>query len=61
MGPCTSKDIAVSNPSKGKISAFNSAEELTDFSTFFPAGTSSELSKCLTQEIWDEYKDKSCD
>jgi len=56
MGACTSKD-GVSEPKKhgASVSAFNSAEELKDFSTFFPAGTKSSLSKHLTQEIWDEY------
>jgi len=58
MGKCGSKD-GVSETSK-KVSAFKSSEELVDYSTFFPAGTKSELSKCMTQEIWDEYKDQSC-
>ena len=58
MGKCGSKD-GVSETSK-KVSAFNKAEELTDFETFFPAGTKSELCKCLTKEIWEEYKDQSC-
>ena len=64
MGGCSSKDN-VSDP-KGKapaaaagVSSFNSSEELKDFSTFFPAGTKSSVCKNLTQEIWDEYKDKS--
>lgn len=37
------------------------AEQLEDFDTFFPEGTKSELSKCLTKEIWEEYKDMSCE
>jgi hypothetical protein len=64
MGGCSSKDN-VSDP-KGKPAAaaaeqssFNSSEELKNFSDFFPAGTKSSLCKNLTQEIWDEYKDKS--
>jgi len=58
MGKCGSKD-GVSETSK-KVSAFKSADELVDFETFFPQGTSSELCKCLTKEIWEEYKDQSC-
>ena len=37
-----------------------SAESLDDLKTFFKPETKSLLSKFLTQEIWDEYKDKSC-
>jgi hypothetical protein len=59
MGKCGSKD-GVSETSK-KVSAFKSADELKDFETFFPAGTKSEVCKCLTKEIWEEYKDMSCD
>ena len=33
---------------------------MEDFDTFFPEGTKSELCKCLTKEIWEEYKDQSC-
>ena len=43
------------------MSAFKTADELNDFDRFFPAGTNSALSRCLTKEIWDEYKDQSCD
>jgi len=62
MGGCTSKDTHVSEPKKGqaKVNSFKSADELKDFSTFFPAGTNSALSRNLTQEIWAEYCDK-CD
>jgi arginine kinase len=59
MGKCGSKD-GVSETSK-KVSAFKSSEELVDFESFFPAGTKSEVCKCLTKEIWEEYKDMSCD
>jgi hypothetical protein len=59
MGKCGSKD-GVSETSK-KVSAFKSADELVDFETFFPADTKSEVCKCLTKEIWEEYKDMSCD
>jgi arginine kinase len=58
MGKCGSKD-GVSETSK-KVSSFKSADELKDFESFFPAGTNSALSRCLTKEIWEEYKDESC-
>lgn len=60
MGGCNTKE-GVSEPKKAAVSAFKSADELSDFNTFFQAGTKSELSKCLTKEIWEEYKDKSCE
>jgi arginine kinase len=42
-----------------KIGKFNSAEELKDFKTLFPPGsTDSALSRNLTEQIWNEYKDK---
>ena len=44
-----------------KIRVFDKAEDLTYFETFFPIETKSELSKCLTKEIWEEYKDMKCD
>jgi len=56
MGKCLSKD-GVSGTSK-KISAYNSADELVDFEKFFPKGTNSAISKNLTKEIWEEYKDE---
>lgn len=57
MGKCGSKDAV--DPSK--ISKFNSPEDLQDFDTFFPAGTNSALSRNLTKEIWEEYKDMKDD
>jgi creatine kinase/arginine kinase len=39
-----------------KISAFKSADELHDFETFFPKGTKSALARCMTKDIWEEYK-----
>ena len=36
------------------------AEDLTDFDSFFTPECKSELKKCLTKEIWEEYKDQSC-
>ena len=42
-----------------KIGKFNSVDELNEFSELFPAGsTDSALSRNLTEEIWNEYKDK---
>ena len=58
MGPCGSKD-GVSDTHK-KVSMYQSADDLDDFAKFFPAGTNSALSRNLTQELWDEYKDQ-CD
>merc|ERR1711907_52598 len=44
------------------VQAFKSADELVDYDTFFPAGkTKSTLSKKLTKEIWEEYKDQKDD
>ena len=44
-----------------KIGKFSSADELEDFSSLFPTGTNSALSRNLTEEIWNEYKDKKDD
>ena len=57
MGACNTKDKAVSEPSRGNITAFKSADELKDFDTFFTPACKSELKKCLSKEIWEEYKD----
>jgi hypothetical protein len=46
---------------ENKIGKFNSADELDDFASLFPAGTNSALSRNLTEEIWNEYKDKKDD
>ena len=65
MGACKSKD-GISETTKKPAakpvpqSKFASAEELQDFDSFFPAGTDSALSRNLTKEIWEEYKDQSC-
>ena len=60
MGGCNSASGVDSPGHKASIAAFKSADELVDFDTFFPAGkTSSSLSKNLTKEIWEEYKDKA--
>ena len=57
MGKCGSKD-GVQDTHK-KVSAFNTADELVDFDKFFPAGTNSALSRNMSKEIWEEYKDQS--
>ena len=59
MGCSGSKSGVTEAHKKDNVSSFKSADELVDFSTFFPKGTSSALSRNLTQEIWDEYKDQS--
>ena len=41
--------------------AATTAEELTDFDSFFTPECKSQLKACLTKEIWEEYKDQSCD
>lgn len=38
-------------------SHLKSPEEITEF-PYFPGGTKSILSKCLTRQVWDELKDK---
>jgi len=67
MGACKSKDGISETTRKGgaPIKKINpqfenaKAEELDDFSKFFPEGTKSALSSKLTKEIWEEYKDQS--
>ena len=58
MGKCGSKD-GVQDTHK-KVSAYATADQLMDFNKFFPPGTNSALSRNLTKEIWEEYKDE-CD
>jgi hypothetical protein len=38
----------------------DTAESLEDLKSFFKPDTNSAISRNLTQEIWDEYKDQSC-
>lgn len=73
MGGCASKD-GVQEGQKVKAPTFpagtattrtdykehSTAESLEDCNTFFKEDTKSSLSKNLTQEIWNEYKDQSC-
>lgn len=66
MGGCKSTAGVEGPASKsgqvsGTVAAWKSSEDLKDFETFFPAGTKSSLSKNLTAEIWNEYKDQKCD
>lgn len=60
MGGCGSKNSVKEVQKKGDshITAYKSADELNEFENLFPAGTKSLLCKCLTKEIWEEYKDK---
>jgi creatine kinase/arginine kinase len=39
---------------------FEKPEDLRDFERFFPEGSKSELSKYLTKDIWEEYKEVKC-
>jgi len=67
MGACTSKDGAATDGAVVKKSdaknqtAFKSCEELVDFSTFFKPENTSSLARFMTKEIWEEYKDQSCE
>ncbi len=63
MGGCASKQGISETTKKGgkpiPKSNFTSAESLDDFSKFFPGKVDSALSRNLTKEIWEEYKDES--
>lgn len=67
MGGCGSKDGVMDASKKGTPSTrdnykeHGSAEELEDVNCFFKPDTDSALSRNLSQEIWNEYKDLSCD
>ena len=59
MGNCGTKDGVTDAQKKGgAVREFKSADELKDYSTFFPAGTKSALSRHLTKEVFEEYKDQ---
>ena len=58
MGNACGSKAGVSDTSK-KESAFKSSAELVDYATFFPKGTKSALARCMTKEMWEEYKDMS--
>ena len=59
MGGCTSKQDVSQVSKKGDV-PFTSAESLDDFDKFFTPVSKSALRKCLTKEIWEEYKDMKC-
>jgi len=40
---------------------YKDAAELSNFEDFFLPETKSACKKCLTKEIWEEYKDQSCE
>jgi hypothetical protein len=64
MGGCGSKDGVSDTKKKAGGTVFpqaslKSCDELTNFDDFFHKDSNSALKKCLTKEIWEEYKDKS--
>lgn len=68
MGGCGSKDgVQDASRKSGTPSTrdnykeHETAESLEDVNCFFKPDTNSALSRNLTQEIWNEYKDQSCD
>jgi len=59
MGNCGTKDgVTDATKKAGAQREFKDSSELSDWSTFFPAGTKSSLSRHLTKEVWEEYKDQ---
>jgi len=60
MGNACGSKAGVSDTAK-KTSAFKTSDELLDFDTFFPKGTKSALARCMTKEMWEEYKDMKDD
>ena len=64
MGPCKSKSGISETTKKPKYEfyrGYKTHEDLNNFDEFFEEGTKSQCKKCLTKEIWDEYKDQSCE
>ena len=66
MGPCKSKQGVDHRPPPANLTkkskynfhnGYTSHEELINFDDFFLPDTKSECKKCLTREIWEEYKD----
>ena len=53
-------NISMADPQNGQYKEHPTPESLDDLNTFFKPDTDSALSRNLTQEIWDEYKDQSC-
>ena len=63
MGPCKSKSGVSETTKKSKYTfykGYKGPEDLVDFDQFFEEGTKSQCKKCLTKEIWEEYKDEKC-
>ena len=67
MGPCKSTQGVSDTKKKSKFQFYNgyqTCEDLKDFDQFFeelkPGQKPSECRKCLTREIWEEYKDQKC-
>lgn len=64
MGPCKSKSGVSETTKKPKFEFYNGykgPEDLVNFDEFFGEQKKpSECKKCLTKEIWEEYKDQSC-
>lgn len=63
MGPCKSKSgisDATKKPKYEFYRGYKSGADLFDYDKFFEPETKSECKKCLTKEIWEEYKDQSC-
>ncbi len=50
-------DSEVTQKKEPEKKEFNSPQELVDYDTFFPAGTNSALSRNLTKNVWEQYKD----
>ena len=63
MGPCKSKSGISETSKKPKYEfyrGYKTGADLVDYDKFFEPDTKSECKKCLTKEIWEEYKDQSC-
>ena len=63
MGPCKSKSGVSETTKKSKFTFHNGytdCSQLMNYDEFFKPDTTSECKKCITKEIWDEYKDQSC-
>ena len=63
MGPCKSTSGVSDTKKKSKFkfhNGYTDASELMNFDDFFLPDTKSACKKCLTKEIWEEYKDQSC-
>ena len=61
MGPCKSKSGVSETTKKSKFTfykGYTGPEDLVNFDDFFgPQEKESQCKKCLTREIWEEYKD----